>query len=74
MHRLIPITLLLSLGVVWGLNRVAVAQRSPQAIFVLGGDPQREQFAAELAQTHPDLPIWVSSGSNPEYADRKSVV
>ncbi|BAD78289.1 hypothetical protein syc0099_d [Synechococcus elongatus PCC 6301] len=69
MHRLIPITLLLSLGVVWGLNRVAVAQRSPQAIFVLGGDPQREQFAAELAQTHPDLPIWVSSGSNPEYAE-----
>lgn len=69
MRRLLPITLLLSLGVVWGLNRVAVAQRSPQAIFVLGGDSRREEFAAAFAQEHPDLPIWVSSGSNREYAE-----
>ncbi len=41
----------------------------PQAILVLGGAPQREQFAAEFAQQHPNLPIWVSGGSNPEYAE-----
>lgn len=41
----------------------------PQAILVLGGAPEREVFAADLAQQHPNLPIWVSSGSNPEYAE-----
>jgi uncharacterized SAM-binding protein YcdF (DUF218 family) len=36
-------------------------------ILVLGGDTQREVFAARLA--HEDgLPVIVSSGSNPEYA------
>lgn len=69
MRRLLPLSLLLTLGVVWGVHRVAVAQRSPQAIFVLGGDPQREDFAANFAQQHPDLPIWVSSGTNREYAE-----
>ncbi len=37
----------------------------PKAILVLGGATQREQFAAEFAQQHPDLPIWVSSGDWP---------
>jgi uncharacterized SAM-binding protein YcdF (DUF218 family) len=41
----------------------------PQAVLVLGGATEREVFAAEFAQAHPDLPIWVSSGSNPEYAE-----
>ncbi|MBM0741546.1 YdcF family protein [Phormidium sp. CLA17] len=39
----------------------------PQAIFVLGGATGREDFAAEFAQQHPELPIWISGGSNPEY-------
>ncbi|MFN7872239.1 MAG: YdcF family protein [Cyanobacteriota bacterium] len=40
----------------------------PQMILVLGGDTQREVFAARLA--HEDgLPVIVSSGSNPEYAN-----
>jgi uncharacterized SAM-binding protein YcdF (DUF218 family) len=43
--------------------------QQPQAILVLGGATEREQFAAEFAQEHPDLPIWVSSGSNPEYSE-----
>lgn len=43
--------------------------RSPQAVLVLGGATEREQFAAQFAQQHPDLPIWVSSGSNPEYSE-----
>jgi len=32
----------------------------PQAIFVLGGDPQRMEFAAQFWQSHKDLDIWVS--------------
>ncbi len=39
----------------------------PQAILVLGGAPEREDFAANFARKHPDLPIWISSGSNLEY-------
>jgi uncharacterized SAM-binding protein YcdF (DUF218 family) len=42
--------------------------KTPQAALVLGGEPRREQFAAEFARQHPSLPIWVSGGSNPEYA------
>jgi uncharacterized SAM-binding protein YcdF (DUF218 family) len=42
--------------------------KTPQAALVLGGEPRREQFAAEFARQHPNLPIWVSGGSNPEYA------
>lgn len=41
----------------------------PQAVLVLGGALDREVFAAEFAKEHPDLPIWVSSGSNPEYSE-----
>ena len=40
----------------------------PQAILVLGGSPEREAFAAEFAQDHPKLPVWVSSGSPADYA------
>ena len=36
---------------------------------MLGGDPKREDFAATFAQQHPDLPIWISSGSNQEYTE-----
>jgi uncharacterized SAM-binding protein YcdF (DUF218 family) len=43
--------------------------KSPEAVLVLGGEPRREQFAAEFAKQHPGLPIWVSGGSNPEYAE-----
>ncbi|NJM75782.1 MAG: YdcF family protein [Acaryochloridaceae cyanobacterium RU_4_10] len=43
--------------------------KPPEAVLVLGGEPQRERFAATFAQQHPGMPIWVSGGSNPEYAD-----
>jgi uncharacterized SAM-binding protein YcdF (DUF218 family) len=36
----------------------------PQVILVLGGGVEREKFAAQFAQSHPTLSIWVSSGSN----------
>ncbi|BBC25477.1 YdcF family protein [Pseudanabaena sp. ABRG5-3] len=42
--------------------------REPQAILVLGGSPSREKFAAQFALQHPQLPIFVSSGSPEEYA------
>jgi len=40
----------------------------PPVALVLGGAPEREQFAAQFAKEHPNVRIWVSSGSNPEYA------
>jgi uncharacterized SAM-binding protein YcdF (DUF218 family) len=43
--------------------------RHPQAILVLGGAPEREEFAAEFARQHPNLQVWVSSGSNPEFSE-----
>lgn len=47
--------------------RIALTQsqvREPEAIFVLGGNLDRDRAAAELAQQHPEVPIWVSVGSN----------
>lgn len=41
---------------------------TPSVALVLGGSPEREQFAAQFAKTNPSVEIWVSSGSNPEYA------
>ncbi|MEE3718850.1 YdcF family protein [Tumidithrix elongata RA019] len=43
-------------------------EQEPQAILVLGGSPSREKFAARFALNHPNLPIFVSSGSPEEYA------
>lgn len=41
---------------------IAITQTpQPQAFFILGGDPDREKFTAELAQGYPHLKIWVSS-------------
>ena len=45
------------------------ATKETQAILVLGGDPAREKFAAKFALQHPQLPIFVSSGSPEEYAE-----
>ena len=43
---------------------------NPEALLVLGGHEERERFAAKLAQENPDLPIWISSGSPKEYAQK----
>jgi uncharacterized SAM-binding protein YcdF (DUF218 family) len=40
----------------------------PQAILVLGGSPDREAAAAELAQENPHLEVWISTGSPPSIA------
>lgn len=38
----------------------------PQGILTLGGREAREQFTAEFAQSHPELEVWISSGTEPE--------
>jgi uncharacterized SAM-binding protein YcdF (DUF218 family) len=54
--------------------RIAIAFHQtavPQAIFVLGGDYKRMEFAAQLWQSHKDLDIWVSDcDSNLNYNRR----
>lgn len=35
----------------------------PQGILILGGDPQRAEFGAELAAQQPNLPIWLTGYS-----------
>lgn len=63
--RLVILALLLSLL----YNRGITHLRSPQAVLVLGGATEREHFAVQFAQEHPDLQIWISSGSNREYSE-----
>lgn len=58
---------LLLLGAGYKLLRYYLQQ--PEAVLVLGGAPDREKFAAEFVQQYPDLPVWISSGSNPEYTE-----
>ena len=49
--------------------RRALLNRSPpQLVLVLGGDVDRERMGARLAH-QLDLPLLVSGGSNPEYAE-----
>ena len=52
-----------------GYQQLAGSIEAPQALLVLGGAIEREVFAAEFARQHPNLQIWVSSGTNPEYAE-----
>ena len=46
------------------------ASTTPEALLVLGGHEEREHFAAQLARQYPQLPIWISSGSPQDYAQR----
>ena len=52
----------------FGYHQLKSEFQRPQALLVLGGAIEREVFAAKFAVNHPELPIWVSSGSNPEFA------
>jgi uncharacterized SAM-binding protein YcdF (DUF218 family) len=51
-----------------GFKTVQQISPSPEALLVLGGHEERERYAAQLAQQHPELPIWISSGSPQGYA------
>jgi uncharacterized SAM-binding protein YcdF (DUF218 family) len=56
--------------VVWfGVRTVRIHFEQPDAILVLGGSEDREQFTAEFAREHPNLPIWVSSGTPKDYSE-----
>lgn len=66
-HSAAGLILLLLFG--FGYRQVEGLWQRPQAVLVLGGALEREHFAAEFAKQHPNLPVWVSSGSNPEYAE-----
>ena len=74
-RRYLPVRQLLALALtlpllLWGTQRQLKLWFTPaQAIVVLGGEIDRETFAARMAQKHQDLPVWVSSGTNPEYAE-----
>lgn len=59
---------LLATGLWLGQWYVRGQLSSPTLALVLGGDAQREEFAAQFATENPDLDVWISSGANPEYA------
>lgn len=60
--------LLLATGLWLGQWHVRSRLSSPTAALVLGGDAEREEFAAQFATENPELEVWISSGANPEYS------
>lgn len=65
-----PWAILLLPVVLWfGVRTARMYFEQPDAILVLGGSPDREKFTAKFAHKHPNLPIWVSSGSPREYSE-----
>lgn len=69
--RLFPLLMpVLALSLIAGYKQVESYFTQPEAIFVLGGEEERELFAAKFAKQHPELPVWVSSGSPQGYAKR----
>lgn len=67
--RLLWLSAFLALVVGFAYAQLNSFSRPPEVVLVLGGDLEREKFATEFAREHPGLPIWVSGGSNPEYAE-----
>lgn len=66
---LVSCAFLLLLSIIPVRLAIAYSQApSPQAIFILGGGPEREVFTAQFAKHYPSLEIWVSSGTAPEQA------
>ncbi|MGB7443141.1 MAG: YdcF family protein [Coleofasciculaceae cyanobacterium] len=62
--------ILLASFIIYGYKQVEGYFLQPEAILVLGGDEKREWFAAKFAQQHPELEIWVSSGSSEWYTKK----
>lgn len=60
--------MLLAAGLWLGQWHIRGRLSSPTAALVLGGDAEREEFAAQFAIEHPDIDVWISSGANPEYS------
>jgi hypothetical protein len=54
----------LALSLIYGYKQVESYFVQPKAIFVLGGEEERELFAAKFAQKHPEIPdLGVFRGS-----------
>jgi uncharacterized SAM-binding protein YcdF (DUF218 family) len=71
MLKLLLTIFLLLLPLAWiGYREVENTWLQPQAIFVLGGEEEREIFAAKFAAANPHLPVWISSGAPPSYSTR----
>jgi uncharacterized SAM-binding protein YcdF (DUF218 family) len=69
-YKVSLLCLTLAVGSVgFGYRYVRSLITTPQAVLVLGGATEREQFAAKFAQSHPDLPIWISSGAPRDYSE-----
>jgi uncharacterized SAM-binding protein YcdF (DUF218 family) len=69
--RLLPWLLpVLGISLLWGYKSIESYLVKPEAILVLGGAEEREFYATKIAQEHPNLPIWVSSGSSEWYTER----
>lgn len=67
--RWLPLLFLVPVST-WATQRqLKLWSRPAEAIVVLGGEIDREAYAAKMAQEHEQLPVWVSSGTNPEYAE-----
>lgn len=69
LRRLAVLACALSMAAWWGQRQFKLWFCPAEAIVVLGGEVERETFAAQLAQKYQNLPVWVSSGTNPEYAE-----
>jgi uncharacterized SAM-binding protein YcdF (DUF218 family) len=65
---------LFGLGILLGglglVIKTYLPETEPQAILVLGGHEARERLAAQIARRHPQLPVWVSSGSPENYVKK----
>ncbi|HIK32005.1 MAG TPA: YdcF family protein [Oscillatoriales cyanobacterium M59_W2019_021] len=66
---LLCLSLVVGAGLWFGYRFLRAQLLQPQALLVLGGSPRREVFAAQFARSNPDLEIWISGGSNPEYSE-----
>ncbi|MBE9224266.1 YdcF family protein [Phormidium sp. LEGE 05292] len=74
-HRLLKLAIISFLVVLisWIPVRIAIAKiqaPQPQAILTLGSWLDREYFTAQFATKHPNIDIWVSSGTPPEFASQ----
>ena len=68
-QRPLLVVLVLAIPLLWLSQRLwQPSPPPPQLILVLGGDLDRERVAGELAR-RDGLPVLVSGGSNPEYAE-----
>ncbi len=67
MRRMLVVALLAGTLVLVGRGWLLPSLGQPQLILVLGGDIEREKLAGRLA-LRDGLPLLVSGGSNPEYA------